>query len=526
MTSKSYWFPPSKLTPAQDKMLSRASKKRPFFKLLLESAPELFEESFQDELMAMYRDTGAGKPPHPPAQMLMLLFLQKFEGVADHEAINSSADDLRWRLLLGRWEQDEPLCAQSTLYDFRMRLLATGMDQRVLARTVELFRQRRKRVPKALKLALDSAPLRGAGKVEDTFNLLAHASRKVIHVLAQLTEQTVEALAEEAGMEFFLSSSTKAALDKDWSQPEARQQALEELLAQIENLEQWITDHLLEETQRPPLQPALERLHALLEQDLEPDPEGSAMTLKQAVAKERQISVEDDQMRHGRKSRSQRFDGYKRHIARELEEGLILAVQVAPGNERDEAQLAPLLAEVQQQAIPLSELHVDRGYLGQHLGELEEQGVLVVCRPLRYSNGKRYSKHDFDVDLEQGQVRCPAGEVAPIRGHKAQFAAELCAGCRQREQCTSAKNGRSISIHKQERMHQRLALLPQTSEGRATLRERSKVEHGLSHLVRRQGRRARYLGTRKNTLDARLCASIFNLHRLRHLAPEVNACAA
>ena len=186
---------------------------------------------------------------------------------------------MRWRLLLGRWHEDEPLCAQSTLYDFRMRLLATGMDRRVLERTIELFRARGKRVPRDLKVALDSAPLEGAGKVEDTLNLLGHASRKVVAILATLTEQTVEVFAEQAGLEFFVASSTKAALDVDWSRAQARQQALEELLEQIQHLEQWITDHVLEESQRPPLQPALERLHTLLGQDLEPDPEGGRVVI-------------------------------------------------------------------------------------------------------------------------------------------------------------------------------------------------------------------------------------------------------
>jgi hypothetical protein len=45
------------------------------------------------------------------------------------------------------------------------------------------------------------------------------------------------------------------------------------------------------------------------------------------------------------------------------------------------------------------------------------------------------------------------------------------------------------------------------------------VEHGLAHVTWRQGRRARYLGTRKNTLDTRRAATIANLHWLqRHEA--------
>ena len=514
MSNPGHWFPPAELTARQQKLLARASKKRAFFGILYDAAAELLDESFQDELLGMYRDTGAGLPPIPPAQMLMLLLLQKSAGVADHEAVNASSDDLRWRLLLGRWDHDDPLCAQSTLYDFRMRLLATGMDRRVLERSIELFRSRGKRIPTDLKLALDSAPLTGRGKVEDTINLLAHASRKVISIMARLGGLSIAEFAQRSGLEFFTASSPKAAIDMDWSRPEARQLALDELLEQLESLEQWITDHMLEESSRPPLAPALERLRGFLEQDLEPDPDGARMSLVQGVAKDRQISVSDEQMRHGRKSVTQRIDGYKRHIARELVDGLVLAAQVAPANERDEARTAPLLEDVQAQGVPVSELHVDRGYLGEEVGGLDEQGVLVVCRGMRLSNQGRYTKHDFDIDLEAQRVMCPAGEVAQIKGSRARFDKAICLACAQRERCTKAAGGRCIQLHANERMHQSFEALSKTTHGRSKLRERSRVEHGLSHLVRRQGTRARYNGARKNTLDARLCSAVFNLHRL------------
>jgi len=52
-------------------------------------------------------------------------------------------------------------------------------------------------------------------------------------------------------------------------------------------------------------------------QDVECDRQGK-VKLPQGVAKERRISIEEEEMRHGRKSRSQRINGYKRHILRDL----------------------------------------------------------------------------------------------------------------------------------------------------------------------------------------------------------------
>ncbi len=50
------------------------------------------------------------------------------------------------------------------------------------------------------------------------------------------------------------------------------------------------------------------------------------------MAKDRRISVEDGQMRHGRKSRSLLVDGYKRHVLHDLDTGLIRAVGITAAN--------------------------------------------------------------------------------------------------------------------------------------------------------------------------------------------------
>ena len=56
------------------------------------------------------------------------------------------------------------------------------MDRRLLKRTIELAREIGgfdwRKLPKTLQVGIDSRPLVGAGRVEDTFNLLGHAARK------------------------------------------------------------------------------------------------------------------------------------------------------------------------------------------------------------------------------------------------------------------------------------------------------------------------------------------------------------
>jgi IS5 family transposase len=56
-----------------------------------------------------------------------------------------------------------------------------------------------------------------------------------------------------------------------------------------------------------------------------------------------------------------------------------------------------------------------------------------------------------------------------------------------------------------------------TPDGRADLRHRTTVEHALARLDQTQGKKARYKGARKNTLDARRCATVVNLQSLARL---------
>jgi hypothetical protein len=50
------------------------------------------------------------------------------------------------------------------------------------------------------------------------------------------------------------------------------------------------------------------------------------------VAPDCRVSIEDREMRHGRKSKRKRFNGYKRHLVRCLDSGLILACAITPAN--------------------------------------------------------------------------------------------------------------------------------------------------------------------------------------------------
>ena len=100
----------------------------------------LFDDAFQDALAGMYRETGAGDEPLPPAMMCMALLLQGYVGVSDAEAVECSVVDLRWQMVLGCLGTTAPAFSPRALQAFRERLIAHEMDRALLERTVALVR--------------------------------------------------------------------------------------------------------------------------------------------------------------------------------------------------------------------------------------------------------------------------------------------------------------------------------------------------------------------------------------------------
>ena len=517
------WHPKREATRQEQFILKRLEKKRKLFGFLRRHRHEIFDDEFQGELEGMYRDTGAGKEPVPPAMMAMALLLQGYLGLSDWDAAETAFMDLRWQMVLGCLGATEPPFSQGALQGFRERLIAHDMDRRLLERTVELAKRTRefdwKKLPKTLRVAIDSAPLEGAGRVEDTINLLAHAAHKVVECAAGMLNWPEERLCREARATLLLAPSIKAALDRDWSDPVQKAAAVKSLVIELENLKDWLTANLAEQLKKPPLSEELATLTQLMDQDLEPDPDGGGKKIREGVAEDRRVSVEDPEMRHGRKSKTKRFNGYKRHIAVDLDSGLVLSGAITPAN-RPEEEAAPQLSEdIANQHLEIGELFIDRGYVKAALvDDVLGRGGDVVCRPWIPRSKGAFTKAAFKINVRDLTITCPAGETERIVfGSVTEFDPEACDHCALRSKCTAAAegSGRTVNIAEDERLQQRLRRHLATPSGRARLRERVGVEHKLAHLVRRQGRRARYRGVRKNLFDLRRASAIQNLEAIQ-----------
>jgi hypothetical protein len=532
------WVPSQTYTRQETAILKSLRRTRKLFAFLRDHRHEIFDDEMQSALEAMYRNTGAGKEPVCPARLAMAALMQGYLGVSDAEAVQLTMVDLRWQMVLDCLGNTEEAFSQGAFQEFRQRLIRHDMDRVLLEKTIELARTTQafdyRKLPKDLRIAIDSSPLEGAGRVEDTVNLLAHAGRKIVDCVADLLSWPRERVCTEAGIPLLAASSVKKALDYTWSDPADKAEAVSVLVSQLASLEAWIRDRLPHELARPPLQEHVETLRQVMAQDLEPDPTVGgdrsdkiiAVRIRQGVAPDRRVSIEDKDMRHGRKSKSKRFNGYKRHLARDLRSGLILACAMTPANRPEEEAADPIehdLAHLFGGEVPVTSLYIDRAYINAPLVDhVLEHGGEIICRPWQARNGALFSKADFKINVRDLTITCPANKTQAFDfGTTIEFDPEDCDRCRLRDQCTDASlgHGRTVSIADNERLQKRLRRLAHTRAGRARLRERVPAEHALARAGRRQGRRARYRGVRNNLYDWRRASSLTNLEEIqRHLS--------
>ena len=215
------WTPPVATSEAEDRILKAVKTTRKLFAFLRLHRHEIFDEKFQESLVSMYRDTGAGAPAQPPAMLCMAMLLQGYTGISDREAVQLTIVDARWQLALGCLGARTAAFSQGALQQFRERLIANNLDIRLLERSVEVARRAKvfdwKKLPKSLRVGMDSRPLVGAGRVEDTVNLLGHAARRIAECAADITGMSFDEVCQRSQASVLLAPSVKAGLDVDWS---------------------------------------------------------------------------------------------------------------------------------------------------------------------------------------------------------------------------------------------------------------------------------------------------------------------
>jgi hypothetical protein len=289
------WNPPIALTSEEQNIVARTRKTRKFFVLLRERRHELLDADVQHTLAQSSNAESGGKAPGEAGMLALATLLQAYCHVGDRDAVERTGMDKRWQMVLGCLGAEQPPFSQGTLFNCRMRLIAHNLDKTLLERTVALAEQTGGFGARPLRAVLDSTPLFGAGRVEDTLNLLGPALRKAVGLTAQALGRSAEAVVEDAGVTLVGHSSLKAALDLDWGAPSARERALGLVLEEVARWPHWLAQQQTLAAEQPPLKEVIETIRQISTQDIAPDPGGrpGGRRLKQHVTPDRRIAIKD-----------------------------------------------------------------------------------------------------------------------------------------------------------------------------------------------------------------------------------------
>jgi Transposase DDE domain len=92
-------------------------------------------------------------------------------------------------------------------------------------------------------------------------------------------------------------------------------------------------------------------------------------------------------MRHGRKTKSIRIDGYKRHVLTDLDTLLVPAVGVTAANVPEAEVAEQIKDDLDAQNLTLGELGIDRAYLTSSLVRDRPDNLQVFCKAFPVRNG-------------------------------------------------------------------------------------------------------------------------------------------
>lgn len=483
-----------------------------------------------DDLQDMY-DPANGRPSLPPSLMCGVLLLQHHDDVSDDEAVQRTMFDLRWQVALDL-PTDFAGFDPSSLTYFRRRLLVYGHERYAFDRFIEVGR-RAGFIADRVTLLIDTTRAKGAGGVQDTYTLLRKGIRKLLkqlgfsatgkkHGLAPATQRLIET---------YLAQDRKAKIE--WADPQQRAAHLAVLVNDAEAALRLASEHSDDDEVRA----TGWLLSKILGDDIVSDEQGQPH-LGQGTAPDRIISITDPEMRHGRKSSAQRFDGFKVSTASDQDSEMILDVHDMPATSGDGAALMASIARVEQQTAVTVERVIGDGAYGAGDNRAacathQPQPVDLVA-PLAAAHDPLVDKTAFQIDLVHGTATCPQGHTVSGRPDSRgqgqprllfTFARAVCAACPLFPRCVKSKtSGRTVSTHPHEAYLQAARQRQKTPEFKALYRQRSAVERLQADLVRHGLRHTRYLGAAKRHLQRLWIAAVVNLKCLfrlcagRHMA--------
>lgn len=243
------------------------------------------------------------------------------------------------------------------------------------------------------------------------------------------------------------------------------------------------------------------------------------------VSRGRLVSLTDPEARHGRKTRSRTFNGFKLHVLGDLVSGVIVSVGVTSGNAHDGSVAERLIRRATALCSDIQRVLADTAYGGAELRHTVSHttGVRLLAPPPpanRKAAEGRFGKADFE--LVDDVVTCPSSIASTTYtttrardGGKARryvWPRQSCDACPARSRCLNGNSRHGVLLlHAYESELREARDAWAQPETRTAYRQRSQCERLINQMTRHGARRARAWGLATAHFQAHAVATTCNL---------------
>jgi transposase len=479
---------------------------------------------FADEDLKDMYDPSNGRPSLPPSLLSGVLLLQFHDDVSDAEAVQRLMFDLRWQVALNL-PTDFAGFDPSSLTYFRQRLIEHNKERYAFDRFVKVGREAGF-IPDRVTVLTDTTRTKGAGAVMDTYTLLRKGIRKLLKQLGYAAAGKQRGLSPETQrlVASYVEQDRKARID--WTDPQQRSAELKVLFQDAEAA----LDLATEQMDDADVCASGWLLVKIMGDDIEPDDQGH-LQIAEGTAPDRIISITEPEMRHGRKSSAQRFDGFKAAVTTEQSSEMILDIQDMRAAGSDGQELMPTIERIEQNAgVTVARVIGDGAYgSGENRAACatrQDQPVDLIA-PLARPADPDVDKSAFAIDLTTQTATCPQGHTVTGQAGSPKlglptlrftFPRATCEACPLFKRCVKSKTaGRTVQTHPYEAYLQAARQRQQTAEFKDIYRLRPPVERKQAELVDHGLRNTRYLGHPKRQLQRLWQGAVANLNGLFRL---------
>jgi IS5 family transposase len=337
---------------------------------LLRKIEENINFEFVNKLLEKSYCKEFGRPAKEPEMMFKLMFLKRMYDLSDREVISRSETDLAYKYFL-RLNPEDKLPDPSLLTVFRKSRLN---DEEILEEMLT----------EIVKQAVEKGLIKGNAIIVDS----THSKSKGIN---ETPNQMLRRISKELRKEIYCK---RPELAEKFPEKPADEDSLDDEIKYIEELIDVLKKDITDEDHK--------KLKNRYNQ------------VKELVTKinhEDIQSITDENAKVGYKSESDKFFGYKNHLA-VTEERIITGVEVTDGAASDGKQLGILVEKTKQCDIDVKEVIGDKAYSGKDNLEYSDNIKIISKLHPVISNGNRKNDDGFYFNKDADMMVCKAGHLA------------------------------------------------------------------------------------------------------------------